>query len=92
MVTRFNCGCAYRTISDTAVFCPAHRDHAKPGFITGRETIRVPQGENPQMEKLEILMNTSGNSLHAETIVLDSNHNDWGGDPGSVTIQAEDFP
>ena len=30
--TRFNCGCAYRTMSEDLVFCPEHR-HSSPGRI-----------------------------------------------------------
>ncbi len=81
-ITRFHCGCAYRTVSDTAVFCPEHR-----AFITGEETIRLPDSRPPRIPRLAthpeapqiaiVLENTSRNSLHSQTTVMDGGQNEW---------------
>ena len=80
--TRFACGCAYRTVGDTAVFCPQHRE-----IITGTERIETPGSETPDVPGLVMerylkgeahtLMNTRRNSLHTLTSVLDGMGNEW---------------
>ena len=80
--TRFRCGCAYRIIGDTAVFCPQHRE-----IITGTERIETPEPTTPDVPGLVMeqylkgvahtLMNTRRNSLHTLTSVLDGRGNEW---------------
>ena len=80
--TRFGCGCAYRTTSDTAAFCPRHRE-----IITGMETIETPGPETPDVPGLVMdpylkgtahtLRNTRHNSLHVMTSVLDGRGGEW---------------
>ena len=61
-ITRFYCGCVYRTMSDDAVFCPEHRHSiASVGFITGQETIQIPGREVPQI--LGMVMNPYAKGL-----------------------------
>ena len=81
-ITRFQCGCAYRTPIDTAVFCPTHR-----AFVTGKENIGLPDSRQPTIQGLVthpeipqiaiVLENTSRNSLHSRTTVMDGDQNDW---------------
>ena len=85
--TRFNCGCAYRTMSEDLVFCPEHRHSSPVGFITGKETTQSPGPEVPQIPGLvmdpyikgrpKTMMNTSANSLHTRTYVLDGQGEEW---------------
>ena len=86
-ITRFQCGCVYQTIGDTAVFCPQHRGEWHRGIITGRETIRTPGPEIPEVPGLVMdrymrgvahtLRNTRDNSLHTMTSVLDGRGDEW---------------
>ncbi len=85
--TRFECGCIYRTISDTAVFCPEHR---RP--ITEEETINIPSPDTPDIPGLvmngrspAILWNTGNNSLHTTTALLDGDSNEWA-DPNDELV------
>ena len=88
--TKFQCGCAYRTIGDTAVFCPQHRE-----IITGIERIETPRPETPGVPGLVMdpylkgaahtLGNTRHNSLHTMTSVLDGQGNEWAG-PSEETV------
>ena len=80
--TRFACGCAYRTVGDTAVFCPQHR-----AISTGTERTLTPGRETPDVPGLVMspymkgvahtLRNTPHNSLHTMTSVLDAQDNEW---------------
>ena len=95
-IARFQCGCAYRTMSDDLVFCPEHRHSSPVGFITGQETFRSPGPEVPQITGLvmnpyveglpKTMMNTSGNSLHTRTSVLDGNGEEWSDSEKEVGI------
>ncbi len=86
-ITRFQCGCVYQTIGDTAVFCPQHRREWHRGIITGRETIRTPGPATPDVPGLVMeqylkgvahtLRNTRDNSLHTMTSVLDGRGDEW---------------
>ena len=86
-ITRFYCGCVYRTVSDDAVFCPEHRHSWHRGFITGQETIQIPGPEVPQIRGMvmntyakglpKTMMNTSRNSLHTRMSVMDGNGGEW---------------
>ena len=88
-ITRFHCGCAYRTMSDDLVFCPEHRHSSPVGFTTGHEITQSPGPEvpetpglvmNPYVEGLpKTMMNTSRNSLHTRTSVVDGNGEEWSG-------------
>ena len=80
-ITRFFCGCLYRTPTDQAVFCPEHR-----GFITGRETIRHPESGPPPLRGLarsrhtgwaETLMSDERNSIHVAQTVRDPRGEEW---------------
>ena len=94
--TRFNCGCAYRTMSEDLVFCPEHRHSSPVGFITGKETTQSPGPEVPQIPGLvmdpyiqgrpKTMMNTSGNSLHTRTYVLDGKGEEWSDSEKEVGI------
>ena len=86
-IARFFCGCAYLNPMDTAIFCPEHRHAPHRGYITGRETIRVPKDTSYSMLHVTphrtikafpaILQSDAHNSLHTVTRVLDGHHNDW---------------
>ena len=94
--TRFYCGCAYKTMSDDLVFCPEHRHSSTVGFIVGQETTLSPGPEVPQIPGLvmnpyveglpKTMMNTSGNSLHTRTSVLDGNGEEWSDSEEEVGI------
>ena len=80
-ITRFFCGCSYRTPTDQAVFCPEHR-----GFITGRETIRHPSPDPPYLQGLALnkriggaitLRNDERNSIHVLSTVRDGRGEEW---------------
>ena len=81
-IARFRCGCVYRIVGDTAVFCPQHRE-----IITGTERIETPEPETPDVPGLVMnqyvkgiahtLMNTPRNSLHTMTSVLDGRGDEW---------------
>lgn len=85
--TRFACGCAYRTSTDTPVFCPEHHDEPHRGAIMEQGTIYTPTPDIPDVpglvisqhwEHLPILLrNSSSNSLHTTTYVLDAKGNEW---------------
>ena len=95
--TRFNCGCAYRTMSEDLVFCPEHRHSSPVGFITGKETTQSPGPEVPQIPGLvmdpyiqgrpKTMMNTSANSLHTRTYVLDGKEKS-GATPRTKSVSA----
>ena len=95
-ITRFYCGCIYRTMSDNAVFCPEHRHSSEVGFITGQETIQTPGPEVPHIPGLvmdphakglpKTMMNTSRNSLHTRTSLLDGNGREWSDSEEDVGI------
>ena len=95
-IARFHCGCVYRTMSDNLVFCPEHRHSSPVGFITGQETLRGPGPEVPQITGLvmnphvqgtpKTMMNTSGNSLHTRTTVVDGTGEEWSDSEGEVGI------
>ena len=80
--THFQCGCAYRTIGDTAVFCPQHRE-----IITGTERIETPEPKTPDVPGMvmdpylkgtaQTLRNTRHNSIHVMTSVLDGQGDEW---------------
>ena len=84
---RFACGCAYHTLTDTPVFCPQHHDEPHRGAITELESIYTPAPEIPDIPGLVksqywehppiLLRNSSSNSLHTTTAVLDANGNEW---------------
>ena len=94
--TRFYCGCAYKTMSDNLVFCPEHRHSSTVGFIVGQETTRSPGPEVPQIPGLvmnpyveglpKTMMNTSDNSLHTRTYVLDGKGEEWGDSEDEIGI------
>ena len=86
-IARFFCGCAYLNPMDTAIFCPEHRHTPHRGYITGRETIKVPEHTPYSMLHVTphrtirafpaILQSDAHNSLHTVTGVSDGHHNDW---------------
>ena len=86
-ITRFSCGCLYRTTVDRAVFCPAHRSRQPVGFITGVETIRSPVrvdhslarlAMNPRIPTVPIeLRSTDRNSLHQQVRTMDPGGTEW---------------
>ena len=85
--TRFYCGCSYRTIGDTAVFCPEHRAEPHRGFITGEETIRIPSPQPPDILRLGMnkhltnqprtLRNTEYNSIYTKVQVMGPGQEEW---------------
>ena len=95
-ITRFYCGCAYKTMSDVLVFCPEHRHSSPVGFITEQKTFQSPGLEvhqipglviNPHVEGIpKTMMNTSSNSLHTRTSVLDGNGEEWSDSEKEVGI------
>ena len=88
--TRFYCGCSYRTIGDTAVFCPEHRAEPHRGFITGEETIRIPSPQPPDILRLGMnkhltnqprtLRNTEYNSIYTKVQVMGPGQEEWESD------------
>ena len=86
-ITRFSCGCLYRTSTDQAVFCPAHRHRSPVGFITGVETIKAATPVVPHLARLTMhptltgipleLRCTQSNSLHQQVHTLDAQGNEW---------------
>ena len=80
--TRFQCGCAYRTIADTPSFCPQHR-----APITNNETMYSTYPGTPHIPGLimhdhftnlpVVLRNTSDNSLHTSITTRDGDGNEW---------------
>ena len=86
-VTRFACGCAYRTSLDTAVFCPQHHDESHRGAIREQETFYTDTNDTPDVPGLVmsphsghrpiVLRNTESNSIHTSVSVLDGSRNEW---------------
>lgn len=87
-IAHFRCGCAYRTTSDTPVFCPEHRTADQPSAITEIETLRAPTAEIPDIPGLVtrnyplqdqpvVLRNNGANSLHTTVAVTDAQGHEW---------------
>ena len=85
-ITRFQCGCVYRTVSDTAVFCPQHHSEPHHSYITQKETIYTPTTDvpdvpglvmNPRTNQPEVLRNNGYNSIHTIVSVMDGARNEW---------------
>ena len=87
-ISRFFCGCIHHTPSDTAVICPDHFNTPEAAFLTGKETIKLPQ-QNSTPSKFQrtprphlrlpagSLHNYPHNSLHTTVAVLDANGEEW---------------
>ena len=83
----FQCGCVYRTVADTLVFCPVHRQDWHRGAITGTETLELPGPETPEIEGLvmspygkdrpEVYRNTDNNSIHTRVQTFDGRQEEW---------------
>ena len=86
-ITRFICGCVYRTAGDTAVFCPTHRTEPHQGVIQEQETVHTPTADPPDIPGLvmnshykttpHVLRNDSRNSIHTTTSVQDGDGHEW---------------
>lgn len=86
-ITRFICGCVYRTAGDTAVFCPTHRTEPHRGVIQEQEMLYTPTPDPPEIPGLvmnsyykkipHVLRNSSRNSIHTTASVLDGDGNEW---------------
>ena len=86
-ITRFICGCVYRTVGDTAVFCPTHRAEPHRGIIKEQEMLHTPTADPPDIPGLvmnsyyktmpHVLRNSNRNSIHTMTSVLDGDSHEW---------------
>ena len=86
-ITRFQCGCVYRTVGDTAIFCPRHRSEWHRGSIRETETIYTPTAEAPDIPGLVMhtfknpmpvtIRNSRKNSLHSMVTTVDADGNEW---------------
>ena len=79
--TRFQCGCVYRTASDTAVFCPQHRGLIAETTSINTSTPAVPETPGlvmlPTLNIPVTLRNNSHNSLHTTISTYDGQGHEW---------------
>ena len=81
-ISRYFCGCLYRSLSDISAFCPLHQPESpSTAFITGTETLRLPhqlqRNTIHRFQGLQVLENSDRNSLHVITCVQDAYHEEW---------------
>lgn len=94
-ITRFHCGCIFRTPVDTVVLCPNHKGRPRSSFITGQERITIPAGYPNASKQLPIdrhpvnrprlLQNFPSNSIHTLSYITDPDHNPWSDPEAEIT-------